>query len=302
MKLHWKPNLSTSALHAAEACWQHPEQVNDSEVLATMRQYAERLGRWIIDQHPVEPQGFWETLIVTGSAIDSNRELASAVLTNRQVQDGDGSRGSLLADLITDVEAAFRRLFPRYDEQSAFRFRPLQEQWLGYGRGLMHLWKCLVHQDALADACTVIGLQPILGGFGKAHPDRDLVRIEAVLTNARPELPEVIRLGWLLVQLEQKSNEIFRSDASTDAPALIPLATLPAILAAGQELELTRCDVAHVALAFRHWHISGPLVAADITESPTELANLLIEWWLSSERSQASWQTAVRMLANRLFA
>jgi hypothetical protein len=154
----------------------------------------------------------------------------------------------------------------------------------------------------LADACTVIGLQPILGGFGKAHPDRDLVRIEAVLTNARPELPEVIRLGWLLVQLEQKSNEIFRSDASTDAPALIPLATLPAILAAGQELELTRCDVAHVALAFRHWHISGPLVAADITESPTELANLLIEWWLSSERSQASWQTAVRMLANRLFA
>jgi hypothetical protein len=218
------------------------------------------------------------------------------------VQDGDGSRGSLLADLITDVEAAFRQLFPRYEEQSAFRFRPLQEQWLGYGRGLMNLWKCLVHQDALADACTVIGLQPILGGFGKAHPDRDLVRIEAVLTNARPELPEVIRLGWLLVQLEQKSNEIFRSDASTDAPALIPLATLPAILAAGQELELTRCDVAHVALAFRHWHISGPLVAADITESPTELANLLIEWWLSSERSQASWQTAVRMLANRLFA
>jgi hypothetical protein len=302
MQLHWKPNLSASALHAAEACWRYPEQVNDSEVLATMRPYAERLGRSIFDLQPVEPQGFWDMLIVTGSAIDSNRELASAVLRNRLVQDADGSRASLLADLVTDVEAAFRRLFPRYDEQSAFRFRPLQEQWLGYGRGLMTQWKRLVHQDALADGCTIIGLQPILGGFGKAHPDRDLVRIEAVLTNARPELPEVIRLGWLLAQLEQDTNELFQTEASADVSMLIPLATLPSILAAGQQLELIRCDAAHVALAIQHWHVNSPFAATGVTESPWELATLLCEWWNSSERSQSSWQTAVQMLAKRLLA
>jgi hypothetical protein len=307
MQLHWKPNLSTSALHAAEACWRYPEQVNDPEVLSTMRPYGERLGRWITELHavekhgPVEPQGFWDTLITTGSAIDSNRELAAAVLRNRQVLDTDGSLGSLLADLITDVEAAFRQLFPRYDEQSAFRFRPLQEQWLGYGRGLMNQWKRLVRQDALVDRCTVIGLQPILGGFGKAHPDSDLVRIEAVLTNARPELPEVIRLGWLLAQMECESSELFLRDVSVDLPTLIPLATIPSILAAGQELELTRCDSTHVALAIKHWHVSSPCAPLSETESPSKLASSLLAWWNSSERAQAPWQASVQMLAKQLY-
>ena len=189
MQLSWKPSLSASALHTSEACWNHPELIHDDEVLSLMRPHAERLGRWIATLPTADPTVFWDTLIVTGSIIDSNRELASVAIGECGVQDESGAHTSQLSELITDIEAVFRQLFPRYTEQSSFRFRPLQEQWLGYGRGLMTQVNRSMRCNPRIHACTVLGLQPILGGSGKAHPNRGAVRIEAVLTNSRPELP-----------------------------------------------------------------------------------------------------------------
>jgi hypothetical protein len=296
MQVTWKPNLSTSALHVAEACWQTPDRVTDPEVLATMRPYGDRLGRWIADHFMSDQQSFWSTLIATGSTIDSNRELASAVLGSQGRPDLEAIHASLLAGLITDVEAAFRGLFPKYLEQSAFRFRPLHEQWLGYGRGLTAQWKRVARRSSMSDACIVIGLQPVLGGFGKAHPDCDLVRIEAVLTNAHPELPEVIRLAWLISQLNPHSVGFFEP-ASADSPThLLALATLPPTLAAGQEMELARCDADTLAAAVEQWlPASTPR-----TNAPTELAGILLEWWHSPVRATSDWAVAMQILANQL--
>ncbi|MFN9604369.1 MAG: hypothetical protein ACK6A7_13115 [Planctomycetota bacterium] len=296
MQVTWKPNLSTSALHVAEASWQTPDRVTDPEVLATMQPYADRLGRWVADHFPGDQQPFWSTLISTGSTIDSNRELASAVLGLHGRSDLDATQASLLAGLITDVEAAFRGLFPKYVEQSAFRFRPLQEQWLGYGRGLMTQWNRTAKRNSMIDACIVIGMQPVLGGFGKSHPDRDMVRIEAVLTNARPELPEVIRLGWLISQLNPHTEGFFEPVASESTTHLIALATLVPTLAAGQEIELTRCDVTTVSAAIEQWLPSH----STERETPTELASLLLEWWHSPVRVASDWAAATHILAKQL--
>ena len=47
----------------------------------------------------------------------------------------------------------------------------------------------------------MILVQPVLGGAGAAHWLYNSVHIEAVLANPVAELPEVVRLGWLLAQL-----------------------------------------------------------------------------------------------------
>lgn len=298
MHLHWKPNLSTSALHAAEACWKYPQAISDPEIYSAMRPYAERLGAWIAELPVSDLQGFWDTLVVTGSAIESNRELACAVLEHVSLHDADGSRASLLAGLITDVEAAFRQLFPRYIEQSSFRFRPLQDQWLGYGRGLMTQWQRLTRRDSLAEACTILGLQPVMGGYGKSHPDHGLVCVEAVLTNARPELPEVIRLAWLLTQIE-KPVGLFTHLESTSLTSLSPLALIPPILAAGQELELTKCDLAMTALAIQHWRVAMTNLAF-IANLPTfQIAEMLLNWWGSGAGADSDWDVRLRMLAKQ---
>jgi len=42
-----------------------------------------------------------------------------------------------------------------------------------------------------------------LGGAGAAQLRTNSVRLEAVLTHPDPQLPETLRLGWLLSQLNQ---------------------------------------------------------------------------------------------------
>ena len=66
--------------------------------------------------------------------------------------------------------------------------------------------------------------------------------IEAVLANPRFELPEVVRLGWLLAML---NFDLARyRDPLSDAERVLPLAMIPPVLAAAAEVELTRFDPA----------------------------------------------------------
>jgi hypothetical protein len=277
MQLNWKPSVSASALHAAEVCWKQPNRVTDTEVLATMLPYAKQLGIWIDENFATNPDACWNALISACDRLDL-----------------DSSHSRTLAGRITEVEAAFCNLFPNYLEQSVFRFRPLQEQWLGFGRGLMSQWKRLTCRDSLPDACTVIGLQPILGGFGRAYPDLPLVCIEAVLTNGRPELPEVVRLGWLVSQLEVQTFKSIESSDQRPQRATLPLALIPPILAAAEQIELARCDRSTVTAAIENW------LGEPFRSDATGLAAKLLEWWQSALSAPSDWESQVRNIARRL--
>lgn len=277
MHVNWKPNITSSALHTALACWKRTGRVVDPEVLATMLPCAKQLGLWIDENFANNPDVCWNALIS-----DCDRPQL------------DSTRSRMLASLITDVEAAFRDLFPKYIDHSSFRFRPLQEQWLGFGRGLMSHWKRLTARNSLPDACTVIGLQPILGGFGWAYPDRQLVCMEAVLTNHRPQLPEVVRLGWLVAQLEAETWKSMESNPQHLPSSSLPLALIPSILAAAEEIELARCDQSTVTAAIETW-------LCDTSPSASHgLADTLLKWWQSVLSEPSDWESRLRSLELRL--
>jgi hypothetical protein len=296
MHLQWISSYSTSALHAAECLCRFSSQVQDENLRDKLGPAAQALGTCLEDLDAQRTQGLWDELAVLGSKINSNSALANQLITEHGQGFVEHSLIQRLTGSITDVEAAFKLLFPKYVEQFDYRIRPLQEQWIGYGSGFLAHIRRLTRSDELIREACVIGVQPILGGAGRAHVEHQAIHIEAVLTNPLPELPEVVRLGWLLSQLHSLG---FRSQLTYSQESLrnlLPIAMLIPSLAAAEVLELTQCNEAIAELAIENWNIAIP-ANQDVL---TELIPLLMDWWETCLKTKPDWSVAIKALAQRL--
>ncbi len=191
------------------------------------------------------------------------------------------------ADLLRDLESSYRRMYPKINEQLLLRARPIQESWTGFGRGLMAHMKRLTQPDWIVGDATVILVQPILGGDGIAFPKSKMFLLEAMLTNASPEIPEVLRVAWLASQMGADKLSVDKFSADEPAVAIdstslqqsssLAIAMMMSTLAAGEVMELCRCDEATAAKALDLWRI-------DVTEARSaaifeSIAKTAINWW-----------------------
>ncbi len=296
MHLTWTPNASASAMHAAQSICQYGDKLADARIAESIGKYALGLGNWIETAAPFDTARFWSLLVGHSAIIDSNTELAQAVVRKAAIRVGDRTAISQLAGFVSDIEAAYNQLFPKFLEQLPLRARPLQEHWLGFGSGLLaHLGR-LTQKDLLVSEARVVLLQPILGGAGVAHIDLNLVRIEAVLTNPMVELPEVVRLAWLLSQLQLDLPIHSDTIGANLLARLAPLAMLPPILAAAEVMELSKCDESVAELAIEQWHIPIPR-DKDIH---TEIVPVMMDWWETYLQTRPGWQTALQAFAKML--
>lgn len=295
MQLRWIPNASVSALHAADFAVRFPHQFLDQAVLGTFQQEAIELNRQIEGVAGANASSVWSTLIASAAEIESNHELATAVL-RKGVGDTSPNAVTFMSGKITEIEAAFKQLFPKFSEQILFRIRPLQEQWLGFGNGLMaHLGR-LTEKEILAEEVRVIPVQPVVGGAGVAHLNANLVRIEAVLTNPMAELPEVVRLAWLVSQVHLDLPRFSETMGNAVLSKVAPLAMLPPVLAASQVLEQSRCTSEMAAMAIQHWHIPIP-AGSDVHD---HVAPVLMDWWETYLQTRPAWHIAMQALAKML--
>ena len=296
MQLTWTPNASASAMHAAQSVCIYGDKITDARIGQAIGDYAMGLNEWITTGTPFEVSRFWSLLIGHAAVIESNSELAQVVLQKSPIRANDKTAKSQLAGFISDIEAAYNQLFPKFQEQVTLRARPLQDQWLGFGAGLLaHLGR-LTQKDLLVSDARVVLLQPTLGGGGVAHMDQNLVRIEAVLTNPHFELPEVVRLGWLLSQLHLDLPIHSETLGANLLARLAPLAMLPPILAAAEVLELSNCDELVAELAIEQWHIPVPR-DKDIH---TEIVPIMMDWWETYLQTRPAWHTAMQAFAKML--
>ena len=296
MRLTWTPNVSASALHAAEAIHLHRQKLTDQRVLETLTPYTGKLGAWIENAIPYDIQRFWTILLGNAPLIDSNLELAQTVLRKSGLRANEQSATTQLAGLISDIETSFIQLYPKFLEQLPLRARPLQEQWLGFGAGLTaHLGR-LTQKSLLVDEARVVLLQPVLGGAGFAHMEQNFVRMEAVLTNPMVELPEIVRLTWMLSQLNLELPIHSETVGMNLIGRIGPLAMLPATLAAAEVMELSKCDESVAALAIEHWHIATPK-DKDVHE---DIVPALLDWWETFLQTRPATNTALQALSKML--
>jgi hypothetical protein len=291
LDIQWKASFSASCLHAA-ACMADGLPLVDGEFAELVAEPTEVLIA-TLGQCSLQPVPTLRALASWASHYENNRELLQVALTKLR---GPGSMNeqhlSLLAAAIGNLETRILAARPGMVEELALRGRPLQEQWNARGPGLLKQIERLGDESFVAPAAEVVLVQPVLGGAGFADMRANRVVLEAVLTNPHPTLPEALRLGWLLAQLN--ADVPIYADAISPGmlPGIAALATVPVVLSAAETVEWATCDAATIELALGCWHVD--------TQSTQQTAEQLFRWWQAYHGGSTTWPVAWRALESLL--
>jgi hypothetical protein len=289
VELRWKSSLSATCLHAV-ACRRAGLAPANPALAAARDSAAEALVAAIVGAGwPVD--AVVKLLAGLASDVDNNQQLVTRAATRLNLV-AAGAVVSRIAGAIADLEAVERRMQPELEAELAARGRPLREQWEARGPGLLAEIARLTEPNVVPEAAEIVLLAPYVGGHGAAYPALNRVVLEAVLVNPWPELPETVRLAWLLCQLQSDLPRYGEALPGGRTHELVSLAVMPAVLAAGEAVELTRCEGGLIAEAINAW---GPHPAL-----PCDAAERILAWWNAWLELPKSWPVAVAALDQML--
>jgi len=287
LQLRWIPSFSASAMHIAERL-ATGRILLDARLAELLAEPAMKL-RQAAETCNLSLENFWRHLLPLAAQIENNRQLAQRVavrlLGAQRVGD---TLAFTIGSAISDLEAAYRLAVPDIDEQLRLRIGPLREMWEGRGPGLMILIGQRTEPELIVDAAEIIVVQPVTGGWGAPHLPYNSVSIEGVLTNPRPELPEVVRIAWMVAQLNCDLPAYSQNLLQLRVPYLTSLAMIPPVLTAAEEVELLRYDVPTIAAALEAWDIPVP--------DRQQAATILWQWFEVFRQGDSRWRTALEAM------
>lgn len=291
MQLSWKPSMSSSALHAAELV-AHGHSLFDThlqEGLAPTAQALEEMGQRSI----VGSARFWDWLIGISCEYENDIQLAERVIAKTHGTVGfPRDLATKLSDLIQAAEESLLERYPKINQELPLRLGPMQEQWTTYGPGLLLQIGQLTDPAIIAKEATLIPVYPVVGGHGGVLLQSNRCWIEAVLTNSNPTLPEILRLCWLLSQLEADLPIHGELVNSGRLPWISSLAMLPPILLAAESLEIGQFSEDQLLLAIEKWWIPN------LTEH--SLVDTVLSWWETYSNERPPWRIALTALDKML--
>ena len=270
IELSWKTPFTTSCLHAADGI-QRGLRIVDSALAEALASPTAGL-QAAIALSGAPPGRMWRHLLGISGTTDVARQIAETALvkTIGRVQRFEELRGAL-ADAIIAMQSAVRTAVPQLTDELALRERPLREQWEARGPGMMCQVASLTEASLVPEQADVLLVRPAFGGAGGAHLAVNSVRIEAVLANPHADLPEVVRLAWLLAQLELDLPRYSEEVQSDRMPHVARLAMLPAVLRAAEAVELVRYSPELIGRAITAWHLAIP--------PGLDAVAMLEDWW-----------------------
>ena len=291
-ELRWIASFSASCFHAAWAVLEGLPLV-DGDMQGEWDEAVRGLAREI-DTCGLPRGALMEQLCALSAGIDNNTELAQVAA--RKVAGGDTSRqrAPSLARAITQLETAFQHAVPKVVDELSQRAGPLRTQWEARGPGLMAQIGRLTDPGVVVDRADVVLVHPVLGGGGAAHPAYNSVRIEAVLADTHEQLPEVLRLAWMLSLLNLDLPRYSENIPGSRRGLVTSLAMTPAVLTAAETVQLGRCDAETIALALAAW-----LPALHVADEEETVARLL-NWWNTFTGSRPAWPVALLALEKML--
>ena len=198
---------------------------------------------------------------------------------------------TLSAVLASTLSAGARYLAKRprsLAEEIALRRGPLVEQWTARGPGLLKAMARRSDPMLFVESARVSLVLPAAGGHGLADPPTNSVRLEAVLANPHSELPEVVRLAWLLAQLNADLPPLVEHAQAGRASELTALAMVPIALSAAADVELSIAGVDGLEQALEAWRL------------PTQHAAALRQWWDTYNSRQVEWRVAIAALGEMI--
>ncbi len=290
MDLRWMVSFPASCLHAAEAM-AHGQLIADARMAEAISEPAQLLRQTIVAAG-LPRTTFWRNLLGLSIVTDGSTQLAERALTKTVGASRSESMASEIAAAVAAVEAAVRSALPTLLDDLALRVRPLREQWEVHGQGLLRTMARWTDPQVLVPKAQVILVHPSLGGGGSAHLFYNNVLIEGVLTNPVPELPEWLRLGWLLAQLNLDLPIFCEGIHGKRLPHVAELAMLAVTLKAAEEWGLLQLDPETLDLALKSWHV--------VTPPDTDPVDILWRWWGTYVEARPRWDIAFTAL-DRMF-
>ena len=259
-RLHWATSPLGSVVHTVNRLRTGETTTNAAlakQLLPGVNEFSEWLRSSGLDETTC-----WAQLPAAACHATDIAHVARRVVTDL----ADGHRGPALA---RELEQHIQRWVKQFqlsvvdlDEQLLHRQRPLREQWNARGPGMLAWLDRQRTPHEPHDPITVFVVYPISGGAAGIHERHRSLWIEGVLANPMPELPEVVRLAWLVARVKYGVH---------DDGAAIDL--LPAVLAAAEAVELATLSVATARQALISWQ----LCAADVDAT----AQHLLDSWTS---------------------
>ena len=270
LAVRWITHVGTSSLHAAEALLREPTLV-DPKLTAAIREPGWDLAQEIAVQGWDEIR-YWRQLLCMAHQFENKRQLAQIALFRAfGTTKPQPENLAALAGRLTDLQLAYNRAFPEMANELALRSRPLREQWEARAPGLLRTALSLTEDKILVPGVDILLVQPALGGYGVAQLYNNTVRIEAMLANPHDRLPEVVRLAWMVLQLNLDLPMFSEEIHGERLPMIAGLAMLPLALHAAQEVELARFDFELLQLALTAWRVPQP--------RNISTAEVVANWW-----------------------
>ena len=282
MQLGWLVSVSASSLHAAGELLRGRSLVDTElaekliELVEDFRAVAET---WHVD--PIVLVDHLTAVSVEPSSIDQQARLAI-----RKVA-GEGSVPRIVTAIsgwMQQFQGLFLQVHPDALEGLELRSAPLREQWEARGPGMLARLRSLIGSEPLVESAGVVLVQPVMGGDGVAHVPYNRVSFEAVLANPVAELPEVVRLGWLLAQLQLDLPAIQGQLSRQRTLEVGALAAVPAVLTAASEVELSGPVESILTRAFETWKL------------PPSDQDTLLAWWETYLADRPAWGSALAAL------
>lgn len=291
INVHWMPRLNASYLFAAHALAQG--MLLRDEALAAALEPSSKQLRQTIASANLPAQRFWRNLLGLCVLNDGHFDLAQQALAKTVGRNAktDGLADEL-AGLLGDLERAFLGTVKDAAHNLQMRMQPIQQQWEARGPGLTRLFADTTDPNLVAEHARVAVVYPVLGGGGRAFLDFNTVCFEGVLADELDQLPEVVRLAWLLMQLNCELPMYSEAIHGNRLPHIAALATIPPILFAAEQVQLARCDEATVEQALTHWHLTTPV--------DVDPVQILMSWWTTYLDTRSPWHVALAAL-DRMF-
>ncbi len=281
MQLRWKASFSATCLHAAH-CMAEGLPIVDTRLAGALQPAVDSLlGE--IKACGLSAKSTLPLLVSLAAEYENNRQLVQRTVGKLHGA-GALSRESIarLTGCVADLEAAMLGHRPQLVEELAVRGRPLREQWEARGPGLLKEMGRLVGEESfLALAAEIVLVAPLVGGHGRAHLPNNRVTFEAVLANPHAELPEVLRLGWLLGQLNFDLPRFSDSILGSRLEWVAGLAALPLVLAAAERVELVSSASDMLGQTLKCWH------------QPDKTSECLHDWWQTYAEGDVRWTVAL---------
>lgn len=226
----------------------------------------------------IAPRSFFSQLAALAPSCDARRDLAHKVLTKLLGRHRAETLTPLCVGLLGACERVYAAGHPQILEELRLRERPLRELWEARGPGLLAGVGRRTDKSLIVESATVALVPPLVGGGGEAFPTTNVVRFEGVLANPIAELPETVRLAWLVSQLATDQLEPVEP---IDAGRLLQLAgaaMLPPILEAAADLELVSPDdPTLLATAAEAW-------GGELLQRPG-VVDVVSGWWQAARNS-----------------